>query len=103
MLYITRQSRRSCMAAGDHELPVEVESVPQEAQRGLLFVGERVDGLSAEQLATIGDFASRMYGVEMRVVGDVQALGQTALTEVETDGPEPVPATHDDFLLFAHK
>jgi hypothetical protein len=90
------------MAAGDHELPIEDESLPQEQQRGLLFTGERVNGLLPQQLAAIGDFASRVYGVEMRVVADIRALGQTALTEVETDRPEPVLATRDDFYTFAH-
>ena len=104
MLYIVRQvTSEHALAAGDHELPVEDESLPQEQQRGLLFTGERVNDLSPDQLAAIGDFASRMYGVEMRVIHDVRALGQAALTEVEADRPEPVPATHDDFLLFAHK
>lgn len=91
-------------AAGESELPVEAESAPQETQRGILFTGERVNELLAEQLVAIGDFASRMYGVEMRVIDDVREFGRVAVTNAENaeeEKPEPVPITREDFIAFA--
>lgn len=85
--------------AGELEPSVEHGLVPQ---RGLLFTGEAVDRLRPDQLAAIGEFASRMYGVEMRQVHRVeQLLGGVALDDGETAKSEPIPATHIDFRDFA--
>jgi hypothetical protein len=69
---------------------------------GLLFTGDAVRELSPDQLRAIGDFAHRMYGVEMRTVHSVeQELGDMALTVTQEEEPEPVPMTRGELIEFA--
>src|SRR6266545_2297239 len=88
------------MAAGD--------ATSQERQlqgpEGLLFTGNAIRALTSDQLATIGEIANRMYGVEMRQLRSVeQELGGLALATVETNEPEPVLVTREDLHTFAEE
>jgi hypothetical protein len=69
---------------------------------GLLFTGDAIRFLTPEQIATIGDFANRMFGVEMRPIHHVR----TELTDAdmpEEHETEPVPVTRNNFLDFADR
>ncbi len=89
------------MSAGEAQASGEAELRGPE---GLLFTGEAIRALKPEQLAAIGDFANRMYGVEMREVRSVgQDLGEMALRTVEIEEPTPVPMQQKDFMRFARE
>lgn len=87
------------MAAGEGQAVAEGEL---QGPEGLLFTGEAIRALTPERLAAIGDFANRMYGVEMREVRGVEReLGGMTLAEVERADPAPVPMRQKDFKAFA--
>lgn len=81
------------------------DEIDQPSPDGLLFTGEAVRALTPDQLAAIGDFANRMFGVEMRPVRSVESkLGELGLTAVEQeDQREPVPFTRTAALRFAEE
>lgn len=72
---------------------------------GLLFTGDAVNSLTAEQLAAIGDFAAQVFGVEMRPIRRAQQeLGNQALLaagEQAESEPEPIFLTKRDFQVWA--
>lgn len=62
---------------------------------GLLFTGNAIRALSVAQLASLGEFASRMFGVEMRPLHDIERdLGKVVLAP-DTSEPEPEPVLID--------
>jgi hypothetical protein len=70
---------------------------------GLLFTGEAIRSLTPEQIATIGEFANRMFGVELREVQSVgEYLNSGHSSENEAGEVEQiVPVTLNDFRRFA--
>lgn len=81
-----------------------VTEVEKQGPEGLLFTGDVIRTLTPDQLAVLGDFASRMFGVEMQPIQNVaRDLGQQAISgaELEEEEPEPVLVTKEDFRRWA--
>lgn len=76
----------------------------QQGPDGLLFTGDYVRQLSPDQITAIGDFASRMFGVEMRQIEHINRdLTENDLV-AEEQGEEalpPVPMTLEEMTEFA--
>ena len=69
---------------------------------GLLFTGGAIRALTPDQVASIGDFASRMFGVEVRQVHNVaQELGVDH-TEIEHQ-EEPVVLDRDHLRKWVRR
>ena len=78
--------------------------VEEQGPEGLLFTGDVIRTLTLDQLAVLGDFASRMFGVEMQPIQNVaRELGQQAVSgsELEEEEPAPVLVTRKDVLQWA--
>lgn len=84
---------------------VDPNHTPQDRQddsRGpgaLVFTGEAIRNLSPEQVAAIGDAASRVFGIEMQAVPSLEQY-RSARPE-QGEGLPPVPATLRDFREYA--
>ena len=72
---------------------------------GLLFTGNAIRALSVAQLTSIGEFASRMFGVEMRPVHNVQRElgGAAVVAEAAEPEPEPIRVDRDRAFKWAKR
>jgi hypothetical protein len=89
------------MATGEGQAPGDSSL---QGPEGLLFTGDAIRRLTREQIAEIGQFASRVFGAEMREVRNVEhELGGMALANVEAEQPAPLLVNSDDFQGFARE
>jgi hypothetical protein len=101
---LSLQARESVEAAYEgSSLGSAADSDPvTEGPEGLLFTGDVIRSMTPDQIAAVGEFASRMFGVEMRPLHRIEReLGGLAVAETGEEAPEPVPATKEYFRTWA--
>lgn len=91
---VSREASSSSSAADPTRL-----DAPAEGPEALLFTGNTIRELTSEQLTALGEFAARMFGVEMRQVQSVEReLGRVLESLVQAEAePEQIFLTKEEF------